>query len=235
MLQDHFTGPVLTSPVPFDQLLLPNAYVAFLGVLDHLLAGQLQSTLDRLPMVAVPFGAEDIWNQVVEGRTGANLAWQVTTTALLFPEFNVNIDQSELEIGFQALVDASLLFVDDEGGCLPSESLLAIAEGLIPVFRFGAARVDRLVQPDVVETTHVAIRAGLGTIMMEELDKRGLRVRSVGAVELEDFILNFRFPESPVSSGPPSPLFCSQCGTPLKPDSAFCVKCGHPVEPEVKP
>ncbi len=85
MLQDHFTGPVLSSPVPFAHTLPVKAYVALLAVFDHLLANQLQGTLDRLPVQAEPFGAQEVWHQVVEGRTGSNLAWQVTVTPCSLP------------------------------------------------------------------------------------------------------------------------------------------------------
>jgi hypothetical protein len=221
--------------VPFEHKLPVKAYVALLAVFDHLLANQLQGTLDRLPVQAEPFGAQEVWHQVVEGRTGSNLAWQVTVTRVLFPELNLDLDQSDVDIGLDDLLRRGLLFADDDENFLPSEALLAVAEGLIPVFRFGAARVDRLVKPDVVETTHLAIRAGLGTIMLEEVADNGVFLRSVGSMHLEDLILNFRFPEptEPITSGPAAsvsaPGFCSQCGTALKPDAAFCVSCGHQV------
>jgi hypothetical protein len=236
MLQDHFTGPALSSPMPFEHRLSANAYLALWGVLDHMLATQLQATLDRVPPLGFGIRADDIWSQLVEGRTSGNLAWQVTVTRVLFPELKLDLDQAEMEVGLKGLLEQGLLFLDDDGGYLPAESLLALVEGLVPVFRFGSARTDRFVERDIIATTQVAIRAGLGAIILEEMIGDVVLVRSVGSLELEDLILNFRFPEeaadpadasvSPEVGGTP---FCAQCGTRARPDATFCVSCGARV------
>jgi hypothetical protein len=75
----------------------------------------------------------------------------------------------------------------------------------------------------------------LGAIMLEEIGEDGVLIRSVTSVQLEDLILNFRFPDptGALPSAPDFPVsepaFCSQCGAALKPGAAFCAGCGHPI------
>lgn len=236
MFQDHFDGPPVGAEVPLDVVVSPREHAALLGILDHLLHRRLQAILDRESAGDVSFGPEDIWQQLVEGRTSAHLAWQVAVGAVLFPDAELGLGADEVERALSGLAEHELVADTEDGRFVPTSIMLDLVERLIPVARFASVRIDRLRGTSIVATTHVGVRAGLGAILLDEPDgSGGMRVRSVSSLELEDLLLNVWYQERAEAPGTEparraGPGSCHVCGASVRPGAAYCTACGSAIE-----
>jgi hypothetical protein len=237
ILQEHFDLALVQDPLTFDLLLSRPEYAAFLALLDHRIESRLRAALDREYWVDESVSIDEAALLLAEGRTSENLNWMITVTTGLFPELDLGSGPEAMASGFAGLEEKGLVGRDEEGRYLPGETMHALSESLLPVIAFAGMQVERMESPGRLRLSQVAVRHGFGAILLEELVPEGVLVRSISSTDLAHVLLNFRFPESPVSQpgesvlvAPPGPSFCSQCGTPLTSGSAFCVRCGHRVE-----
>ena len=229
LLHDHFDLAVIPTAERFEVTLTVAEYAALMCLLDHRLETTLQATLDR------DYAADDALSIAAasallrEGRTSSNLNWQVTVSAALHDDIDLDVDESTLASAFAELERRGLTTRLEDGRYHPNADLMALQDSLVPVARFAAVGADRLTAPGTVESTRVVVRHGPTAILFEEVLADGrVLMRSVTSLELADLLLNVRFTRG---VRPPAPRFCGRCGAAVQPTDRTCTACGAAADP----
>lgn len=238
LLTTHLAVGRIVDPPQFDGELSDAAFVTWLGLLDDLLDTHLRATLDRTPVIRNGPTTDDVASVLAEGRSSAQLAWQVPVTRLVWPDLGLVVEHQDLEGGLAELARHGLLAPTEHGVHALSELGHTIVDALVPVARWAGITITTPAgQPGgrSLAVERIGVRRGIGITLVEQRPLKGGRttVRTVGDVDLELLLATLG---DVTAGGPPTPMpvthpaaFCSGCGTKLHDSAQFCHACGRPV------